>query len=82
MHLDFFPFVILKEPKCYPGGVPMLAKIGVKILFSKYLTLRLHTKSYINVFIIEMHLDFFPFEILKDPNAILEESQCWTKFCD
>ena len=57
----------------------MLAMIGVKILFSKYLTLRLYTKSYIYVFIIEMHLDFFPFEILNDSNAILEESQCLPK---
>ena len=58
----------------------MLAKIGFKILFSKYITLRVQKKSYINVFIKEMDSDIFPFDILKDPNAILEESQCWTKF--
>ena len=54
----------------------MLAKIVFKILFSKCFTPRVQNRSNINASIIEMPKDFFAFEILKDPNTILENSQC------
>ena len=55
----------------------MLAMIRFKILFSKCFTPRVQNRSNINASIIEMPKDFFAFEILKDPNTILENSQCW-----
>ena len=60
----------------------MLTKIGFKILFSKCFTLRVQTRSYISHLIKEMMKDFIAIEILDDPNAILEECQCWPRFSD
>ena len=52
--------------------LPILIKVG-KILFSKYLTLRVQVKSYINSLSTDILINVFVFYIIKDPNTILDD---------